>query len=337
MSGGRSIDRRAFIGSGLALGATAAFAPQLLRGAGPEPKRLYRISLAQWSLHRTLRSGELDTPGFVRSAREVYGIEAVEYVNSFFREQVADEKYLAALRSTCEDQGVRSLLIMCDGLGRLGDPDEGARSKAIENHRPWLAAAQALGCHSIRVNAASAGTREEQVGRAADGLRRLTELGDTFGLNVIVENHGGLSSDGSWLAEVMRTVDHPRCGTLPDFGNFHLGGGEWYDRYRGIEELMPFAKAVSAKSHAFDEDGDETKTDYRRMMRLVLAAGYRGWVGIEFEGGGISEMEGIIRTKKLLEKVHRELLVSREFEGGPLKNPKSGGGSTPSPTGGKGS
>jgi len=200
---------------------------------------------------------------------------------------------------------------MCDGLGNLGDPNGAARTRAIENHVPWLAAAQALGCHSIRVNAASSGSRSEQVRLAADGLRRLCEKGETFGLNVIVENHGGLSSDGAWLAEVMRTVGHPRCGTLPDFGNFHLGSGKWYDRYRGVEELMPFAKAVSAKSHSFDAEGAETSTDYFRMLRIVLDAGYRGFVGIEFEGGGVPEKEGILATKNLLERVREKL--SQEY------------------------
>ena len=284
---------------------------------------IFQISLAQWSLHRALFAGELDTPGFVRAARDEYSIGAVEYVNAFFKDQVKDEKYLAALKKTADDSGVWSLLIMCDGLGRLGDPDPAARTQAIENHRPWLHAAKSLGCHSIRVNAASGGERAEQVRLAADGLRRLSEIGETYQLNVIVENHGGLSSDGSWLAEVMRKVDHPRCGTLPDFGNFHLGDGKWYDRYQGVTELMPHAKAVSAKSHAFDEAGDETQTDYRRMLGIVLEAGYRGYVGIEFEGDKISEPEGIRKTKALLEKVRKELTASGKYgkKGGPTSRP----------------
>jgi sugar phosphate isomerase/epimerase len=119
-----------------------------------------------------------------------------------------------------------------------------------------------------------------------------------------VENHGGLSSNGDWLAGVMKLVNKPNCGTLPDFGNFHD-----YDRYRGVEELLPFAKGVSAKSHEFDADGNEVRTDYRRMLRMVVAAGYCGWVGVEYEGNGLSEPEGILATKKLLEKVRSELQV----------------------------
>jgi sugar phosphate isomerase/epimerase len=192
---------------------------------------------------------------------------------------------------------------MCDGEGRLGDPNANRRKKAIENHYRWVDAAKELGCHSIRVNAGSKGSYDEQLKLAADGLRRLTEFGAQNDMNVIVENHGGLSSNGAWLSAVMREVDHPRCGTLPDFGNFRLGGGKEYNRYKGVRELMPFAKAVSAKSHDFDEKGNETHTDYMRMMRIVLDADYRGFVGVEYEGKKLSERDGIIATKKLLERV----------------------------------
>jgi len=231
----------------------------------------------------------------------------VEYVNSFFKDKARDEAYLGEMKRRADDAGVRSLLIMVDGEGALGDPDDGERSKVIERHRRWLEAAKDLGCHSIRVNAASRGTPQEQRDHVADGLRQLTEIAVPYELNVIVENHGGISSNGAWLASVIRQVDHPRCGTLPDFGNFQITSGEWYDRYQGVEELMPFAKAVSAKSNDFDAEGNEVHTDYRRMMRIVLDAGYRGYVGIEYEGEKIGEDEGIIATKKLLERVRSEL------------------------------
>ena len=235
--------------------------------------------------------------------RDRFGISAVEYVNSFFKDKARDEGYLSELKKRCDDSDVRSLLIMCDGEGRLGDPDGVARTKAVENHHRWVDAAKFLGCHSIRVNAASAGSYQEQVKLAADGLRSLTEYGASKEIGVIVENHGGFSSNGAWLAEVMRTVDHPGCGTLPDFGNFNLGGGKTYDRYKGVEELMPFAKAVSAKSHDFDEAGNEINTDYVKMMKIVLDSGYRGYVGIEYEGSKLSEVEGILATQRLLERV----------------------------------
>jgi L-ribulose-5-phosphate 3-epimerase len=196
---------------------------------------------------------------------------------------------------------------MCDGEGAIGDPDPAGRTRAVENHYRWVEAARFLGCHSIRVNAQSRGSRQEQWELAADGLCRLTEFAADREINVLVENHGGLSSDGSWLAGVMRAVDHPRCGTLPDFGNFRIAEDHWYDRYTGVRELMPFARAVSAKSHAFDKEGNEREMDYVRLMRIVLDAGYRGYVGIEYEGTELSEAEGILATKALLERVRETL------------------------------
>jgi sugar phosphate isomerase/epimerase len=244
---------------------------------------------------------------FARTARQDYGIEAIEYVNSFFKDKAEDEAYLRELKMRAEDQDVRSLLIMVDGEGALGAPGAEERATAIENHYRWVEAAKYLGCHSIRVNARSEGSPDEQRELAADGLSRLTEYAADREMNVIVENHGGLSSDGSWLASVMNAVGHPRCGTLPDFGNFRIGEGEWYDRYKGVRELMPFAKAVSAKSHDFDENGNETGTDFFRMMRVVLDAGYRGYVGIEYEGSALSEPDGIRATNALLVRVRDEL------------------------------
>ncbi|MFO7261102.1 MAG: sugar phosphate isomerase/epimerase family protein [bacterium] len=279
----------------------------LAHAHGPAPAPWFRISLAQWSLHRTIRAGELDHLDFVRVARQEFGIEAVEYVNTFFKDKAKDAAYLAEMNRRADGEGVYQHLIMCDGEGRLGAPDEAERKKAVENHYKWVDAAKTLDCAMIRVNAASEGTWEEQAKLAADGLRRLCEYGDQVGIDIVVENHGGLSSNAAWLAQVMRLVDHPRCGTLPDFGNFRISETETYDKYRGVQELMPFAKAVSAKSHDFDEEGNETDKDYRRLMRIVLEAGYRGWVGIEYEGRRLPEREGIRLTKQLLERVRDEL------------------------------
>lgn len=289
-------------GAGLALEPLAALAARQQKA---EP--LFRISLAEWSLHRTLFAGRLDHLDFARTARRDFDIHAVEYVNVFFKDRAEDRGYLAEMKRRAADAGVRSLLIMVDGEGALGAPAERERQQAVENHHKWVTAARTLGCHSIRVNAQSSGSYEEQMRLAADGLRRLTEFAAGHEINVLVENHGGLSSNGAWLAGVIRRVNHPRCGTLPDFGNFHLGGGRWYDRYKGVAEMMPFAKAVSAKSHDFDEQGNERHTDYRRMLRIVLAAGYHGHIGIEYEGSRLSEPEGIRATKRLLERIRQEL------------------------------
>ena len=270
-------------------------------------KMSFKISLAEWSLNRTLFSGKLDHLDFCRVAKKDFGINAVEYVNQFFFDKAEDRSYLKEMKDRAEDLGVINLLIMCDKEGDLGNPDQNQRTEAIENHYKWAEAAKFLGCHSIRVNAKSEGSYDEQIHLAAEGLRKLTEYGDSIGINTIVENHGGLSSNGKWLASVIEKVDHPRCGTLPDFGNFKLEGDDWYDRYLGVKELMPYAKAVSAKSNDFNSDGDETNTDYYKMMDIVLSEGYSGYVGIEYEGRSLDEMSGIRATKKLLEKVRRSL------------------------------
>lgn len=297
-----SQDRRAFLRSAslLTAGAAAcALLPRDGRAADAKAKEpLFKISLAQWSLHKTLFGGKLNNLDFGKAAKEEYGIDAIEYVNQFFKDKAKDEKYLAQLNQRAADLGVRQLLIMIDGEGALGDADSAKRTTAIENHFKWVEAAKTLGCHSIRVNAQSTNDYDEAKKLAADGLRRLSEFAQKFELNVIVENHGGLSSNGKWLAETIKSVDLKNCGTLPDFGNFHD-----YDRYQGVTETMPFAKAVSAKSHDFDDQGNETHTDYFKMMKIVLDAGYHGYCGIEYEGGKMSEPEGIKATKKLLERV----------------------------------
>ncbi|MGK0185133.1 MAG: L-ribulose-5-phosphate 3-epimerase [Verrucomicrobiales bacterium] len=308
-----SLSRRHFLRTSAAAGAAIAAPSAPLfadhhKGNGPA----FKISLAEWSLHKALQGGKmtnLDFPAYAKKA----GIEGLEYVNQFFKDKPKDKAYLADLKKRCDDNGVISLLIMCDGLGQLGASDESKRNETVENHKPWLSAAKFLGCHSIRVNAASDGklSREEQEKLAADGLAKLSAAGKEHGLNVIVENHGGLSSDGAWLSAVMKRVNMDNCGTLPDFGNFRVSGDVTYDRYKGVTELMPFAKAVSAKSHDFDGKGNEIHTDYFKMMDIVLKAGYHGYVGIEYEGGKISEDDGIIATKKLLERVLEKVTAAK--------------------------
>ena len=289
----------------------------------------FQISLAQWSLHKAyfgdslskgwayfseklqsdpgaLLTGDLNPMDFAVVARNEFGIDAIEYVNTFYFGKAKNMEVLKELKNKAANEGVSSQLIMCDAEGQLGDPDEAARTTAVENHYKWVDAAAFLGCHSIRVNASSEGTNEEQMKLAADGLRSLCEYADGHNINVLVENHGGISSNAQWLTGVMDMVDHPRVGTLPDFGNFSISETEEYDRYKGIEELMPYAKAVSAKSHAFDADGNESGMDYHRIMDIVVKAGYHGYVGIEYEGDVLSEFEGIKATKNLLERILKE-------------------------------
>jgi sugar phosphate isomerase/epimerase len=301
------MNRRAFLKNSAVASAAVALGSCTTQNASSRNKELFEISLAEWSLNRALFGKKLDHLDFPLTARRDYGIDAVEYVNQFWMDKARDQKYLAELKKRCDGEGVRSVLIMCDDEGDLGDADSAKRRKAVENHYKWADAAKFLGCHSIRVNAESSGSYAEQLERAADGLRQLAEFGKARGLNVIVENHGRLSSNGQWLSAVIRKVNMPNCGTLPDFGNFDLGDGREYDRYKGVAELMPFAKGVSAKSHDFDAQGNETHTDYRRMMKIVLDAGYHGRMGIEYEGEKLSEPDGIRATKKLLERIRAEM------------------------------
>ena len=296
--------RRKFITS---LSASLAASSLLSNADHHKKKQLFEVSIAEWSLHKSLFGKKISNLDFPVVAKKEFKISAVEYVNQFFKDKATDKNYLNELKKICNNEGVKSLLIMCDGEGKLGDPDKNKRISSVNNHKRWIEAAKHLGCHSIRVNASSSGSYDDQQKLAADGLSRLSEFASTHGLNVIVENHGGLSSNGQWLSGVMKSVNMKNCGTLPDFGNFRIGGGKTYDRYKGVKELMPFAKAVSAKSHDFDDNGNEIHTDYHKMMKIVIDAGYRGYVGVEYEGSKLSEYDGIKATKKLLESVREKL------------------------------
>ncbi len=300
-------NRRNFLRTTAAAAAGTMLASPVLAGFG-EKKSPYKISLAEWSFHKALNAKEMTNLDFPRITREL-GLEGVEYVNQFFKDKAKNDAYLSELKKITKNEGVENVLIMCDGEGMVGHPEKKEREKTVENHKKWVDAAAFLDCHSIRVNAGSRGEYEEQQKLAADGLRMLCEYGEKQKINVIVENHGGLSSNGEWLAGVMKMVDHKRVGTLPDFGNFTINWQtkEEYDRYKGVELLMPFAKGVSAKSNVFNEEGDEANMDYYRLMQIVHKAGYKGFVGIEYEGSILSEREGVIATKKLLEKVFKTL------------------------------
>ncbi len=267
-----------------------------LASSAQEPR--FKISLAEWSLNKSLFKKTITNMDFPRIAKETYGLDAVEYVNQFFKDKAEDTQYLTQLKNECEKYGVKSLIIMIDGEGNLADTSATARNKAVENHYKWVKAAKFLGCHSIRVNAAGRGTMGQMQAAAIDGLTKLSTYAADYGINVIVENHGGNSSYGKWLAEIMKSVNKPNCGTLPDLGNFYE-----YDRYKGVTELMPYAKGVSAKTHDFDANGNETQIDYEKMMKIIADSGFKGYIDVEYEGTKLSEEEGIKATIALLKRV----------------------------------
>lgn len=280
-------------------------------------KPFFKLSLAQWSLNRAIRSGEMNVMDFAKKAKEL-GFEGIEYVSQLYTKElekdadakVAMQNLLQALKSESEKHGVKNLIIMIDNEGELASTKEAERKKAVENHKKWVDAAQELGCHSIRVNLFGAETEKEWVAAAADGLGKLADYAKTKNVNVIVENHGGFSSNAVLLVEAIEKADRANCGTLPDFGNFCLereGGARWeakcikeYPKYQGVEELMPHAKAVSAKSYDFDAEGNETTIDYKKMLEIVKDAGYSGFIGVEYEGERLGEIEGIKATRELL-------------------------------------
>lgn len=299
--------RRQFVQQLATLTAGMAVAPQLFANNG-FAKPAFEISLAEWSLHKALFGKKMTNLEFPEVARKQFGIGVVEYVNQFFKDKAQDKAYLNELLQRCKDNGIRNHLIMIDGEGGLGELDTAKRNQAIENHYKWVEAAKYLGCATIRVNAYGQGTREEVAKAAVDGLGRLGEFAAKEKINVIVENHGGWSSDGSWLAGVMKQVGKKNVGILPDFGNFCIKRegnkcAEEYDRYKGVQEFLPYAKGLSAKTYDFDAQGNCIETDYDRMLKIAHKGNWSGIIGIEYEGGKLSEEEGIKMTKQLLEKV----------------------------------
>lgn len=280
-------------------------------------KPFFKLSLAEWSLHKAIQSGEMSPLDFAQKANEL-GFEGIEYVTQLYTDElkkeadqkVAMENLLNTLKEKSEQYNVVNVLIMVDGEGNLATLDDKERATAVDNHKKWVDAASFLGCHSIRVNAHGEGTAEEVAAAAVKGLTELATYAAAKSINVLVENHGGYTSNGKWLADVMATVDLPNCGTLPDFGNFCITEGygsinskeceNAYDIYKGVEELMPYAKAVSAKSYDFDDNGNQPFIDYLKMMQIVKDAGYTGFVGVEYEGSNLSEIDGINATKQLL-------------------------------------
>ena len=303
--------RRQFLYTSAAV-AAAGLTPLRALAQGKAP--LYKISLAEWSINQPLRKGTMQHLDFAKIARSA-GIDAIEYVNQFFMDKATDASYLAEMNARAKGEGVTQVLIMCDQEGSLGDPDAAKRQQAVENHHKWVTAAKTLGCHSIRVNAYSAGTPEEQGKLVADGLHKLCEFADGHGLNVIIENHGGMSSNAKWLMSTIERADHKRAGTLPDFGNFSISRPternptaklESYDSYVGVREMMPLAKGVSVKPTVWDFHGKSGPIDLPKMMKIVVDAGYHGYCGIEHGASG-RELESIRQLREQLEAARTQL------------------------------
>jgi len=325
--------RRTFIQNSLTvgLGATALGSYALnneqasfLTSPYPMAGPFFKLSLAQWSLHKAIQSGKLNPYDFAAKASEL-GFEGIEYVNQLYADvmktknkSAALKKFIATSNAKAKEHAVENVLIMIDGEGDLAVRSTRKRTKAIENHKVWIETAASMGCHSIRINLFGEKKQEEWKDYSADSMRKLGEYSASYKVNILVENHGYLSSNAKLVMEMLDQVNLPNCGTLPDFGNFCLereGGARWgakcireYDRYQGVEELLPRAFAVSAKSHDFDEAGNEIHTDYLQMLTLVKESGYSGFIGVEYEGEKLSEIEGILATKKILLEKAKQLV-----------------------------
>jgi L-ribulose-5-phosphate 3-epimerase len=290
-------------GALLGLGSRAALAADESGKPAAGKVGEFKISLAEWSLHKALFAKKIDNLDFPRIAREEYGIEGVEFVNQFFKGEARNSVYLKDLKKRASDVGVTCVLIMIDGEGDLSAPSQEARMRAVEDHKKWVDAAAALGCHAIRVNTGGHYSPTD-VSDVAEACGSLTDYGAKYGISIICENHGGPSSNPDALIAMMKVVAKPTFGTLPDFGNFPKKDGKYaIDVYDAVARMMPYAKGVSAKSYDFDESGKETTLDFARIMKIVTDAGYHGFVGIEYEGSRLGEPEGIRATKKLLESL----------------------------------
>ena len=290
-----SMNRRNFLKSAGALAVPFS-------GASAQSAK-FRISLAEWSIHKAIRAHTLSNLDFPQVARERFGIEGLEFVNQLWEAPTQD--YLGRLKQNMARYGCKGVLIMCDGEGMMGHSDPAARRKVAENHYKWVDYAAELGCHSIRCNMhpekqpATPAEIDAFIGYCVDSFSRLCEYAKPRELNVIIENHGGISSDPDVMVRLMKTVNLPNFGTLPDFGNFP----KTVDRYEAVRKLMPYAKGVSFKCFDFGPDGRETTIDMDKMMKIVLDSGYHNWVGIEYEGERLTEFEGIAGGKRFLDQM----------------------------------
>ncbi len=306
----RNFIRKTGLGA-LAIGLSNDF---IFASAKPLEEKELKISLAQWSLNKAFFGGTMDAEDFAEIAKSTFNIDAIEYVNSFYKDNASDENFWSIMRMKAEDSGVRSLLMMVDETEKLGDLNTNKRKKAVEDHYKWIHAAKILGCHSIRVNAFGDGSPDELEASLVDGLGQLTEYAAKENIHVLLENHGLHTSNAIYMAGIIKQVDNPYLGTLPDFGNWCVSA-EWggtseaqqctnsYSPEQGLKEWLPYAKGVSAKVYDLDSNGNDTVVDYPKLLKMVKESDFDGHIGIEYEGDGLSEEAGIKATKKLIERV----------------------------------
>ena len=275
-----------------------------------------KFSLAQWSYNRELFDGKMNTFDFIKEAKSL-GFDGVEYVNQFFKEKVDDFEYLDSLKQISSASGITNVMIMIDREGDLGDSDEGKRKDAVDNHKKWVDAAAYIDCNFIRVNAHGDGTAEEMKNACSESIIRLADYAANKDIHILIENHGGFSSDASWLLALLDQINHKNVSLLADFDNWCIereDGKLWgspcikeYDRQKGMRELLPHSKGISIKSFDFDKDGYESKMDYPALFKIMKQSKYNDFFAIEYEGHNLDSRTGVQKTKALADKMIDEL------------------------------
>jgi len=292
--------RRTFLHStgalALASGLAPNFCPTKALAESTSVKPRFEFGIQQYTFRRPIKSGKLDVLDYPMHCKTELGISNIEYWSGGLKKH-KEAGYLAELKKRSVGEGLKNILILVDGIPQIDSPNAKVRAASTEGHKPWVDIAAGLECESIRINVNAGGDETENLKYAIAGLPPLLDYAQKAGVRILLENHGGNSSKGDWVAKLMTAVKHPAFGTLPDFGNFKS-----YDRYKGIEEMMPWAGTVCAKSHAFDDKGDEVKIDYFKMMKIVCASEYKGVISIEYEGGDQTPEAGSIATRELLKR-----------------------------------
>jgi len=292
----QSLSRRSFIGQAALAAPVISFAPTLLAKDKNDPNR-FQIGIQEYTFHRWIGAGKLDHLDYPALAKKKLGITHIEYWNRPFGGKHTDKKYVGELVKRTTGEGMKNVLILVDARNQLDSKDAKARARAIDEHKGWVDCAAQLGCKAIRVNCRSGGNRDENLDNAAKGLGALCDYAKGTEVKIVIEPHGGNSQDPDWLLAAMKKINKPNAGLLPDFNNFGR-----YDRYYGVKESLPYAPAVCAKALKFDAKGNETNTDYYRMLKIIYESDYSGVISIEFEGHGIDPIEGSLKTKALIQK-----------------------------------
>ena len=289
-------NRRLFLQS-LGIGSCGLSLGTNLFGKDKSDPSRFPIGIQEYTFNRILRSGKLKHLDYPAMVKKELGIEHVEYWSRPFEGKHTDKKFVGELNSRTKGEGISNVLILVDEKHELDHEKKSERDKSVDLHKGWIDCAAQLGCDAIRVNCRMGGDPKDNLNRAVDGVGRLCEYAKDTSVKVVIEPHGRNSQNPDWLLAVMKELNHPHAGILPDFNNFGS-----YDRYSAVEKTLPFAPAVCAKALKFDDEGNETHTDYFKMLKIVYESTFSGVISIEFEGHGVDPIVGSRMTQDLILK-----------------------------------